>query len=103
MFIINRKEDIPKGFRKLTDDEIAKDFFNFDKDKNYFITKNEWILNFLKIYNLEYLEKEGPDSIMDKIEELSNQFDKYDKDHNKVIDFIEYKNFINDYLLISEE
>lgn len=103
MFIINSKNDIPKGFRKLTDEEIAKDFFNLDMNKDYFITKNEWILNFLKIYSLEYLEKEGPDSIMDKIQELSNQFDKYDKDHNKVIDFIEYKNFINDYLLVSEE
>ena len=39
---------------------------------------------------------------MKKIQELSNEFDKYDLDHNKYIDYDEYKNFISQNLFISE-
>lgn len=96
--------EIPDGFRNLTDEEIAKDFITLDLDKSYFISKNEWMLNFIKILgnNIESLEKEGPDSLMKKIQELSNEFDKYDLDHNKYIDYDEYKNFISQNLFISE-
>ena len=52
--------------------------------------------------DIEALNKEGLDSIMDKIQDLSNEFDKYDLDHNKYIDFDEYKNFITQNLFISE-
>ena len=48
------------------------------------------------------LAEVGLDSIMDKIQDLSNEFDKYDLDHNKYIDFDEYKNFITQNLFISE-
>ncbi len=96
--------EIPDGFRSLTDAEIAKDFLQLDTDKSYFISKNEWMVNFIKLLgeDMESLEKEGPDSIMNKIQELSNEFDKYDLDHNKVIDYDEYKNFITQNLFISE-
>ncbi len=96
--------NIPAGFRNLTDEEVAKDFLKLDNDKNYFISKNEWMLNFIKLWgeNLADLEKEGPDAIMGKIQELSDEFDKYDLDKNKVIDFTEYKNFLMDNIYISE-
>ncbi len=96
--------NIPAGFRNLTDEEVAKDFLKLDSDKNYFISKNEWMLNFIKLWgeNLADLEKEGPDAIMGKIQELSDEFDKYDLDKNKVIDFTEYKNFLMDNIYISE-
>ena len=48
------------------------------------------------------LEKEGPDTIMRKIQELSDEFDKYDLDNNKLIDYMEYKNFLSDNIYISD-
>ncbi len=104
-YIITReRNDVPAGFRNLTDDEIAKDFLKLDVDKSYFISKNEWMINFVKLLSkdLAYLEKEGPDSIMAKIQELSDEFDKYDLDGNKYIDYIEYKNFLSDNIWVSE-
>ncbi len=102
--ITKEKNDIPNGFRNLTDEEIAKDFLVLDEDKSYFISKNEWMLNFIKLLanDMEALEKEGPDIIMAKIQELSEEFDKYDLDNNKYIDYIEYKNFLADNIYISE-
>lgn len=102
--ITHERTDVPDGFRNLTDDEIAKDFLKIDADRSYFISKNEWMMNFIKLLgnDLEALEKEGPDSIMTKIQELSDEFDKYDLDGNKHIDYIEYKNFLSDSVLISE-
>lgn len=106
MKYIFKKEsiEIPEGFRSLTDEEIAKDFKALDMDKSYLISKNEWMLSFIKLLgeDIEALNKEGLDSIMDKIQDLSNEFDKYDLDHNKYIDFDEYKNFITQNLFISE-
>ena len=40
---------------------------------------------------------------MSRIECLSDEFDRYDLDGNKYIDFIEYKNFILNNLLVSED
>lgn len=102
--ITHERTDIPEGFRKLSDEEIAKDFLRLDVDKSYFISKNEWMINFIKLMgnDLNALEKEGPDSIMGKIQELSDEFDRYDLDGNKHIDYIEYKNFLSDSVLISE-
>lgn len=102
--ITQEKNNIPSGFRNLTDEEIAKDFLRMDVDKSYFISKNEWMLNFVKLLgnDLASLEKEGPDSIMGKIQDLSDEFDKYDLDGNKYIDYIEYKNFLSDNIYISE-
>ena len=62
------------------------------------------MLAFIKILgnDIALLEQEGPDSIMGKIQELSDQFDKYDIDGDKFIDYLEYKNFISENILISE-
>ena len=102
--ITQERNNVPAGFRNLSDDEIAKDFLKMDVDKSYFISKNEWMLNFIKLlgYDLASLEKDGPDSLMTKIRELSDEFDKYDLDGNKYIDYIEYKNFLSDNIYISE-
>ena len=103
MFIISNNKKAPEGFRNLSDDEIAKDFLSLDIDKNFVISKNEWIINFVKLYekDIESLEKEGPDAILKKIQELSDEFDRYDKDENKQIDFSEYKEFLENNLFIS--
>jgi hypothetical protein len=97
-------ENIPKGFRNLTDSEIVADFKDLDKDGNYEITKNEWILNCLKLLakDIQALNDEAPDAIMNKIQELSDEFDKYDTDNNKVIDYLEFEEFIHKNILISE-
>ena len=104
MFIISKKDDIPNGFRRLTDEEIAKDFLTIDKDKSYTITKNEWMASFIKllINDVAVLDKEAPDAIMTKIKELSDEFDAYDIDNNKEIDYLEYKEFIMNNLLVEE-
>lgn len=102
--ITQEKNTIPAGYRNLTDEEIAKDFIKIDNDKSYFISKNEWMVNFIKLLaeDMEGLEQKGPDSIMKQIQELSDEFDKYDLDNNKFIDYIEYKNFLSDNIYISD-
>ncbi|MBE7713422.1 MAG: hypothetical protein E7Z87_06740 [Cyanobacteria bacterium SIG26] len=104
MFIITKKDDIPNGFRRLTDEEIAKDFLTYDTDKSYTITKNEWMASFIKLLlnDIKSLDKESPDALMIKIQELSDEFDRYDVDNNKEIDYLEYKNFIMHNLLVEE-
>lgn len=107
MYRINNNPNagIPEGFRNLTDDEVAKAFLHLDSDKSYTITKNEWMLNCLKLLaeDVKSLDAESPDAIMDKFKELSDEFDRYDLDGNKVIDYIEYRNFLMNNMLISEE
>jgi len=102
--ILNKDNDVPDGYRNLTDEEVAKGFLRLDVDKSYTITKNEWMANCLSllIKELEYLDSIGPDSIMTKIQELSDEFDNYDLDKNKTIDYIEYKNFLMNNIYISE-
>ncbi len=106
MFIISKENDnAPKGFRKLNDDELIKDFLSFDSNEDYSISKNEWIITFVKMLanDMESLEKDGPDSIMKRIQELSSEFDYYDKDKNKYLDYEEYKNIVSNNVLISED
>ena len=105
MFKINKnEEDLPEGFRHITDEEAAKAFLKLDGDKSYTITKNEWMLSCMKLLaqDIESLDRESPDAIMTKFQELSDEFDRYDLDHNKVMDYIEYKNFLMSQVLISE-
>lgn len=104
MFIVTNDKNIVEGFRHLTEEEIVEQFLEIDLDRNYFITKNEWMISFIKLLekDLPSLEKEGPDAIMTKIQELSDEFDKIDLDHNKQIDYLEYKEFIQKCILISE-
>ena len=93
MLIVSTRQTTPEGFRNMTEEEIANDFLAIDSDKNYFITKNEWMIHFIKMYekDLETLDTEGPASIMTKIKELSDEFDKIDIDGNYQIDFLEFK------------
>ncbi|MGN0031362.1 MAG: hypothetical protein ACI37Q_05340 [Candidatus Gastranaerophilaceae bacterium] len=102
--ITQEKNTVPSGFRNLTDDEISNEFLKLDVDKSYFVSKNEWMMNFIQLLfkDMDALEKEGPDSLMTRIQELSDEFDKYDLDNNKYIDYIEYKNFVSDNIYISE-
>lgn len=103
MFIIRESSTIPDGFRHITDEEIARDFSALDNNSNYMISKNEWMINFIKMYekDLPKLEEEGPAAIMSKIEELSDEFDRIDIDGNNEIDFLEYKVFIEENVFIS--
>ncbi len=104
MLIVSTRQEAPDGFRNMTEEEIANDFLAIDTDKNYFITKNEWMIHFIKFYekDLDRLDAEGPDSIMLKIKELSDEFDKIDIDGNFQIDFLEFKEFYAKNVYISE-
>ena len=51
---------------------------------------------------MESLEKEGPDAIMTKIKELSDEFDYYDENQNKYLELQEFKQIIENHLYISE-
>ncbi len=95
---------VPEGFRHLTDDEIIRDYLSMDMDKDYRVSKNEWLLTFIKILakDIDALEKEGPDSLMNKIQELSDEFERYDVDNNKYLDYDEYKYVITKNVYISE-
>lgn len=104
MIIIKHGETAPEGYRNLTENEIAKDFVSLDNNNDYMISKNEWMINFIKMYEkgLSKLEQEGPASIMDKIQELSDEFDKIDTDNNMLIDFLEYKEFLEKNIFIRD-
>ncbi len=102
--ITKQRDDVPEGFRNLTEQEVANEFLKVDVDKSYFITKNEWMVSCLKmlISDVASLDNEGPDSIMGKIQSLSEEFDRYDLDKNKHIDYDEYKNFLLNNIFVSE-
>lgn len=105
MFIIlGDEQNVPEGFRKLTDKEIIEDYLSMDIDENYRVSKNEWMLHFIKLLgrDINALEKEGPDSIMKKIQELSDEFDVYDLNSNKYLDYEEYKNIVTNNIYISD-
>lgn len=107
MFVIisDEEKDIPQGFRPLTDEEIIKDYLSMDMNENYRVSKNEWMLTFLKLLanDIDSLEKEGPDSIMGKIQELSDEFERYDTDNNKFLDYDEYRELVTKNVFISED
>ena len=75
-----------------------------DMDENYSISKNEWIINFVKLLgnDIKSLEKDGPASILKRIQELSDEFDRYDLDGNNYLDYDEYKNIVVNNIFISE-
>lgn len=102
--ITKERTNIPEGFRNLSEQEIANQFLKLDTDKDYFISKNEWMLNCLKLLaeDIASLDAEAPDAIMQKIEHLSAEFDTYDLDGNKYIDYLEYKNFLLSNVMVSE-
>lgn len=102
--IISENSQVPQGFRRLSEEEIVRDYLKFDIDGNCIVTKNEWMFTLLECLSkdLKSLEKEGPDSIMKKIQEFSDEFDKYDTDGTKQLEFKEYKEILLNNILISE-
>lgn len=102
--ISDENMDIPEGFRNLSDEEIIGGFLSLDLSDNFTISKNEWMVTFIKMLanDIPSLEKDGADSIMDRIKELSDEFDKYDVDGNKYLDYEEYKNIVTNNVFISE-
>lgn len=104
MIISDDGKNVPEGYRNLTDEEVIKDYLSIDMDKDYMISKNEWMLTFIKMLgdDIKSLEKEGPDAIMQKIQELSDEFERYDVDNNKYLDYEEYKTIVNNNIYISE-
>jgi Ca2+-binding EF-hand superfamily protein len=102
--ITKERTNVPNGFRNLTEQEIANQFLKLDVDKDYFISKNEWMLNCIKLLgeDIAALDAEAPDAIMEKIQQLSAEFDTYDLDGNRYIDYLEYKNFLLSNILVSD-
>ena len=103
MYIISDNKLIPEGYRRMTEEEIAEDFLKIDNDKNYFVTKNEWMIFFIKKLgeDMAALDAEGPNSIMNKIDAISDEFDKIDNDRSGEIDFLEYKEFVENNVFVS--
>lgn len=104
MIISDDGKNVPEGYRHLTDEEVIKDYLSFDMDNDYCISKNEWMLTFIKMLgdDIKSLQKEGPDTIMQKIQELSDEFERYDVDNNKYLDYEEYKAIVTNNIYISE-
>ncbi|MBR6723094.1 hypothetical protein IKL64_06540 [bacterium] len=102
--ILNDETTAPEGFKNLSEEEVARRFLKLDVDKDYFISKNEWMLNCLTLLaeDIPMLNSEGPDAIMGKFKQLSDEFDRYDLDGNKYIDFVEYKNFLLSHIYVSD-
>ncbi len=103
VIISKEKNDIPQGFRNLTDDEIINDYLTFDLDGNCRVSKNEWILTFAAILakDIVSLEKESPDCVMQKLQEIADEFDYYDTDGSKFLEYKEYKDIMLNNVLIS--
>ena len=104
IFISENENEIPKGFRKAKHEEIIREYLSMDLDNNFLVSKNEWLITFINILSkdIKSLEKEGPDSLMKKIMDLSDEFDHYDIDGNKYLEYEEYKRIIDNNLYISE-
>lgn len=102
--ISDKNQPIPDGFRKIKEEEIIKDFLSMDMNNDYSISKNEWMLTFIKLLanDIDALEAEGPDSIMQKIQDLSDEFELYDRNDDKYLDIDEYKSIIENTVYISE-
>lgn len=101
--LISEKGTIPEGYRHLTEEELVRDYLKFDLDNNSIVSKNEWILTMLRYLakDIPSLEKDGPDSILNKIKEFSDEFDKYDTDRNKYLEYQEYKDILLNNIYIS--
>lgn len=102
--IIADKNNVPVGFRNLTKEEIIHDYLKFDLDENCTVTKNEWILSLISILakDLQSLNEEGPDIILHKIKEFSDEFDRYDTNGNKYLEYQEYQKIMLNNIFISK-
>lgn len=103
-FIISDEKTIPEGYRRLKDEEISKDYLNYDRNEDFLISKNEWMYTFIKflMQDIKSIEKEGPNAFLNKIKEISNEFDGYDKNGDKYLEYEEYRNILLNKVYISE-
>ncbi len=104
MFKFGQENNPPEGYRTINNNEIMNSYLKLDLDGSFEVSKNEWMLAFIKLLgnDMPALEKDGPDSIMQKIKELSDEFDRYDTDGNKYIDYEEYKKIITTNIFIAK-
>lgn len=104
IFISELEDNVPEGFRKMHHEELIKDYLSMDLDNNFLISKNEWMIAFIKLLanDIQALEKDGPDSLMKQIMDLSDEFDHYDLDGNKYLEYEEYKRIVDNNFYISE-
>lgn len=95
----------PKGYKKLSDTAIIESYLKMDRNNSYQITKNEWMLYHIKLLekDFETIEKQGPDAFMQLLQELSDEFDRYDTNGNKILEYQEYKALISNNFYISED
>ena len=103
-FIIKNKDNrIPQGYHKAEEKYILDNYFYYDKNGDCNVSKNEWMVAFIKMLgnDMPSLEKEGPNAIMKKIQELSDEFDSYDTDKNGYLEFQEFKKIIENNIYIS--
>ncbi len=103
-FIISENQNAPEGFRRLTDEEISQEYLSFDRNKDFLVSKNEWMFAFIKMLmkDIKSIEEEGPDSFTQKIKEISDEFDKYDKNGSKYLEYEECRNILINKVYISE-
>ena len=83
---------------------VTEIYLNMDLNDDCMVTKNEWIIAHVKLLekNYDLLKRKGPDSIMNYITELSDEFDKYDTDGNKMLELQEFKEMLRDAVHIYE-
>ena len=96
-------EFLNEDFIPLNDEEIKEEFDLIDIDNNGIITKNEWLLYYIKLLsqNIYSLNNEGPDALMKHIETFSKEFDEYDTNKNGTLNFNNYKDYIKKSIDIS--
>lgn len=104
MFKFGQENNPPEGYRTINNNEIMNSYLKLDLDGSFEVSKNEWMLAFIKLLgnDMPALEKDGPDSIMQKIKELSDEFDRYDTDGNKYLDYEEYKKIVTNNIFIEK-
>ncbi len=104
MLVFNHENTIPDGYRKLSKEELLNDYLKLDKNSDCRVSKNEWMLTFINILakDIEALEAEAPDSLMSRIEELSNEFDRYDTNGNGYLEFKEFQYIVENSVFISD-
>ena len=104
LIVADNKNNVPAGYRNLTEEEITRDYLKFDIDENCIVSKNEWILSLVSILakDIKSREKEGPDAIMRKIKDFSDEFDKYDTDGNKYLEYKEYREILLNNIFICD-
>lgn len=105
-FIIrnDKNNNIPEGYHHVKHNKIAEQYLSFDMNNDCNVSKNEWMIAFIKMLgnDMPALEKDGPDSIMKRIQELSDEFDYYDSDNNKYLEFQEFKQIVENNIFISD-